>query len=108
MRKAAVAAAAVMILLVSSVHARAAGPVACDQATLSKLETELGAMSGKAGKQAMKKLDKAKQALKDGNTKKCGRLLERIKSGKSKTPDTEPDQGPEPDEGSQMDEGDNG
>lgn len=106
MRKAAAAAvAAVMILLASSLHARAA---ACDQATLSKLETELGAISGKAGKQAMKKLDKAKQALKDGNTKKCGRLLERIKSGKSKTPDTEPDQGPEPDEGSQMDEGDNG
>ena len=88
---------AALTLLVSFSGAQAAGNMACDQATLSKLEAEVGAMSGKEGKQAMKRLDKAKQAFKDGDTKKCMRLIGRVKGGKGTAPNSE--QGDEQDSG---------
>jgi len=79
MQKAAVL--TVALLLVASLDARATENVTCDQASLAKLETDIGAMSGKGKKRAMKQLSVAKKAFEAGDMKKCERIVARIAAG---------------------------
>lgn len=69
---------AVALLLVISLNARPAQSVTCDQASLAKLETDIGSMSGKGKKRAMKQLTAAKKAFDAGDTKRCERIVGRI------------------------------
>ena len=81
---------AVALLLVISLNARAAESVTCDQASLAKLETDVGSMSGKGKKRAMKQLTAAKKAFDAGDTKRCERIVARIGAGSSKTANAQP------------------
>ena len=81
---------AVALLLVISLNARAAESATCDQASLAKLETDIGSMSGKGKKRAMKQLTAAKKAFDAGDTKRCERIVARIGAGSSKTANAQP------------------
>jgi ketosteroid isomerase-like protein len=81
---------AVALLLVISLNSRAAESVTCDQASLAKLETDVGSMSGKGKKRAMKQLTAAKKAFDAGDTKRCERIVARIGAGSSKTANAQP------------------
>ena len=67
--------ATAVALFLASFPVQAAQNLTCDQAALTKIETDIGSMSGKDAKKASKQLDKAKQAFKDGNSKKCASIM---------------------------------
>jgi len=85
MQKAAVLITAV--LLWAPLNAEAAESVTCDQASLAKLETQIGSMSGREKTQAMRLLAGAKKALAAGNVKRCQRIIARIGASSSATAD---------------------
>jgi hypothetical protein len=71
---------AAAVLLVTSLPVYGAAGPTCDQASLTQMETDIGSLGGKEQKKAKKQLDKAKQALKDGKTKKCNGIMKRIQA----------------------------
>jgi ketosteroid isomerase-like protein len=72
------AAVVVSFLMLGSFEARAADRVKCDEAGLTKLEAQIGAMSGKEKKRATRLLAAARAASKAGITKKCDRIIARM------------------------------
>ena len=71
---------AAAVLLVTTLPVYGAASPDCDQASLTKMETDIGSLGGKEQKKAKKQLDKAKQAMKDGKTKRCANIMKRIEA----------------------------
>ena len=78
--------AATVTLFLASFPVQAAQSPTCDQATLIKVEADIGSMSGDDAKKASKQLDRAKQAFKKGNKKKCGSFLKRLQASLKSAP----------------------
>jgi hypothetical protein len=97
--------AATVTLFLASFPVQAAQSLNCDQDTLTKVEADIGSMSGKDAKKASKQLDKAKQAFKQGNTKKCGSVLKKLQASLKSSSAPAAEGAPPPDQGNQGDEG---
>ena len=78
--------ATAVVLFLASFPVQAAQNLTCDQAALTKIETDIGSMSGKDAKKASKQLDKAKQAFKDGNSKKCASIMKKLQASLKSSP----------------------
>ena len=78
--------ATAVALFLASFPVQAAQNLTCDQAALTKIETDIGSMSGKDAKKASKQLDKAKQAFKDGNSKKCASIMKKLQASLKSSP----------------------
>ena len=78
--------ATAVALFLASFPVQAAQNLTCDQAALTKIETDIGSMSGKDAKKASKQLDKAKQAFKDGNSKKCANIMKKLQASLKSAP----------------------
>jgi hypothetical protein len=77
--------AATVALFLTSFLVQAAKSLTCDQATLTKVEADIGSMSGKDAKKASKQLDQAKQAFKDGKMKKCTNIMKKLQASLKST-----------------------
>jgi hypothetical protein len=66
-------------LMYSPSFAAKRGPP-CDQPSLQQVKADISSLSGKAKKKATRQLERAEQALKEGNGKKCSRILAKIES----------------------------
>ena len=72
--------AATVTLFLASFPVQAAQSLTCDQATLIKVEADIGSMSGDDAKKASKQLDRAKQALKEGKTRRCANIMKKLQA----------------------------
>src|SRR4051812_20766899 len=71
---------AATVLCLSGVPAFAANAPACTDSSLSSTQAHIGNLTGRAQKKATRELEAAKLALKDGNAKKCSRIMARIEA----------------------------
>jgi hypothetical protein len=94
------------VILISFMPGYAGAAVTCDQASISQVESDINALSGKEKKRAMKKLEKVKQSLADKNTKKCARQLTRVMDDLKKPAQAEAAKGAGEDEPGSGDEDD--
>src|SRR6185436_12526067 len=78
MKKVVIAATVTLFLL--SFPVQEAQSLTCDQAALTKVETDIGSMSGNDAKKASKQLDRAKQALKEGKTRRCANIMKKLQA----------------------------
>jgi ketosteroid isomerase-like protein len=79
---------ALALVLSALVEPAAAQSVACDKDSLAKLEADIGKISGKGQKKAMRQLTRAKSAFDAGDTKKCQRIMSRIAKATGQTTTT--------------------
>lgn len=88
----------VAAFLLTQAPVYAAASSTCDQASLSKMETDIGQLSGRVQKKAKKQLDKAREAMKSGDIKKCGKHMSKIQASLTRSSGSSPNEAGSSDE----------